>query len=131
MSDSLFAGERSPSVAHLYPVWVGGRAGYKFDVHFDEEVIVSRSLDAEHDAARALLKRGISGILTILDGKTHKPRTLIDIVKAARWSLTEESRDGFRLRKWRENPDSNTRTAERASGDVATLDRLSAPGIAA
>jgi hypothetical protein len=45
--------------------------------------LVERSRDPECDAARALLAKGITGTLTMLDGKTGKPRTIIDIEKAA------------------------------------------------
>jgi len=45
--------------------------------------LVDRSRDAARDAARALLARGITGILTLLDGKTGKPRLVIDIERAA------------------------------------------------
>ena len=45
--------------------------------------------DPECDAARALLALGITGKLTTLDGKTGKPRIMIDIEKAA-FLTTEE-----------------------------------------
>jgi len=35
---------------------------------------------------------------TLFDGKTGKPRTIIDIELAARLRVTEESRDGLRFR---------------------------------
>ena len=41
------------------------------------------------DAARALLARGITGHLTMLDGKTGIPRTIINIEKAAQCTCTE------------------------------------------
>ena len=70
--------------ARLHPHWVGGRDGYRYSVLFEGQLLVDRSRDPECDAARALVARGITGKLTMLDGKTGKPRTIIDIEKAAR-----------------------------------------------
>jgi hypothetical protein len=84
--------------ARLHPKWVGGRDGYRYSVICRGELIVDRSRDPECDAARALLAKGITGKLTMLDGKTGRPRTIIDIVKAARLRVTEESRNGLRFR---------------------------------
>jgi hypothetical protein len=39
--------------------------------------------------ARALFKRGYTGKLHMLDGKTGKPRTIIDIEKAAQLRTVE------------------------------------------
>ena len=50
---------------------------------FEGETIITGSRDPEHDLARALLSRGITGRVTMHDGNTGKPRTLINIEKAA------------------------------------------------
>ena len=84
--------------ARLHPKWVGGRDGYRYSVICRGELIVDRSRDPECDAARALLARGITGKLTMLDGKTGRPRTIVDIEKAAKVRVSEESRDGLRFR---------------------------------
>jgi hypothetical protein len=81
-------------------------------VEFDGEIIVVCSRDPEHDAARALLAKGIIGKLTFVDANTGKPRTLIDIEKAAKLTVSEESRDGLRVRKYRESPDSGAQMPE-------------------
>ena len=81
-------------------------------VEFDGELIVVGSRDPEHDLARALLARGLTGKVTMLDAKTGKPRTVIDIAKAAELCVSEESRDGHRIRKYRGSPDSTPHTAE-------------------
>ena len=60
--------------ARLHPIWVGGRAGYVYSVICDGQLIVSRSLDPECDAARALLAQGITGELALLDGTSHHHR---------------------------------------------------------
>ena len=69
--------------ARLHRHWVGGRDGYHYSVLFDGQLLVERSRDPEFDAARALLAKGITGKLTMLDGRTGIPRTIIDIEKAA------------------------------------------------
>jgi hypothetical protein len=84
--------------ARLHPKWVGGRDGYRYSIICRGELIVDRSHDPECDAARVLLARGITGKLTVLDGKTGKPRIIIDIEKAAKVRVSEESRDGLRFR---------------------------------
>lgn len=52
----------------------------------------------EHDLARALLARGIKGKVTIVDGNPGKPRTIVDIERAAPWSV------GSNLERYRWKP---------------------------
>jgi hypothetical protein len=92
--------------ARLHPHWVGSRDGYRYSVLFDGKLLVERSRDPECDAARALLAKGITGTLTMLDGKTGKPRTIIDIEKAAKLSTVERQRDGLRLERYAVTPHS-------------------------
>ena len=63
------------------------RHWYAYDVVFDGEIIVTDSRDPEHDLARALLARGIKGNVTLHDGPTRKPRTVVNIEKAAPWCV--------------------------------------------
>ncbi len=86
--------------ARLHPIWTGGRDGYRHSVVFDGQLLVELSRDPECDAARALLAKCITGKLTLLDGKTGKPRTIIDIEKAARLTA-EETNSAPRFRKYR------------------------------
>ena len=58
---------------------------YAYDVVFSGETIVTDSRDPDHDLARALLASGIKGKVTMHDGNTGKPRTVINIEKAAKW----------------------------------------------
>ena len=60
-----------------------------YSVLFDGKLLVGDSRDPECDAARALLAQGITGKLTLCDGKTGRPRTIIDIEKAARLRSVE------------------------------------------
>ena len=75
--------------ARLHPHWVGGRDGYRYSVLFEDQLLVDGSRDPECDAARALLAKGITGNLTMLDGKTGRPRTIINIEAAAHLSTRE------------------------------------------
>ena len=101
-------------IARLHPPErkEGVRYSGLYCVEFDGELIVVDSRDPEHDLARALLARGLTGKVTMLDAKTGKPRTVIDIAKAAELCVSEESRDGLRIRKYRGSPDSTPPTAE-------------------
>ncbi len=60
---------------------------YHYDVEVDGEVLVTNSWDPEHDLARVLLTRGIVGQVKMLDGKTGKHRTTVNIEKAAKYSV--------------------------------------------
>src|SRR6476659_9366296 len=85
--------------AHVFPVWTPelGAAGMpysdRYNVTFVGEIIVERSRDPETDLARALLARGHTGSVTLLDGATGKPRTIIDIEKAAKVRTVETGTD--------------------------------------
>jgi hypothetical protein len=76
--------------AKLFPVWTPdlGAAGMpysdRYNVTFGGEIVVKSSRDPECHLARALLARGHTGTVTMLDGATGKPRTIIDIEKAAK-----------------------------------------------
>jgi hypothetical protein len=87
--------------ARLHPFWVGGRDGYRYSVLFKGKLLLNRSRDPECETARALLAKGFTGKLTMLNGKSGRPRTIIDIEKAA--SLTIEETGGMpRFRKYRQ-----------------------------
>src|SRR6476620_5097118 len=91
-------------IAGLHPpVYEKGRGG---------EIIIVGSRDPEHDLARTLLARGLTGKVTMLDANTGKPRTVVDIEKAVKLCVSEESRDGLRIRKYRGSPDSTPPEAE-------------------
>ena len=87
------------------------RHWYAYDVLFDGDLIVTDSRDPEHDLARALLARGLTGTVTLIDGKTGKPRTHINIEKAAPWCV------GSNLERYRwkgaERSDYSPQTGER------------------
>jgi hypothetical protein len=93
--------------AKLYPPIhkEGVRYSGRYGVEFDGDLIVEGSRDPEHDLARALLARGLTGKVTMLDANTGMPRTIIDIEKAAKLTVEENSSYGPRVRKWKPMPD--------------------------
>jgi hypothetical protein len=71
---------------------------YAYDVVFEGETIITDSRDPDHDLARALLARGITGKVTLHDGNTSKPRTIINIERAAKRSADDKA---MRFRAWK------------------------------
>jgi hypothetical protein len=99
--------------ARLHPRWVGGEAGYVYSVICEGKLLVERSRDPECDVARALVVQGIIGKLSLCDGKTGKPRTIIDIERAAKLTV-EEAAGAPRFRKYRERGGSEGYSPEEA-----------------
>jgi hypothetical protein len=71
--------------ARLHPV---GKHG-SYNVLFEGKLLVERSRESELDACRAMFAQGVTGKLTILDGKTGRPRSIVDIEKAAKLTVKE------------------------------------------
>jgi hypothetical protein len=88
---------------------------YLYDVIFDGRVIVADSKDPECDLARALLAEGHAGIVAMLDAVTGRPRTVINIEKAATLAVEEGRRRGLRFVKWKPMPE---RMAARETEDA-------------
>ena len=101
--------------ARLHPIWTGGRDGYRYSVLYDGKLLVERSRDPETDAARALLAKGMTGKLTMLNGKTGRPRTLINIEKAAKLSTVDRQRSGLGFDKVEQTPRSAPSSPEAGS----------------
>ena len=99
--------------AELFPIWAGGKAGYVYNVIFDGELVLERRRDPDCDLARVLLARGLTGKVTLYDGNTGKPRTLIDIEKAAKVCVREDHK-GMRFTKW--TPYRDEKGEERCEG---------------
>jgi hypothetical protein len=85
----------------LFPIWAGGKAGYLYNVTLDGDLILERSRDPACDLARVLLTRGITGNVTLHDGKTGKPRIQINVEKAAKVYVNDDRRH-LRFEKYRE-----------------------------
>ena len=96
--------------ARLHPIWVP-EVGYRYSVIFRGKLLVKHSRDPECETARALLAKGFIGKLTLLDGKTGRPRTTINIEKVARLT-TEEGPRGPRFVKFRKGVVDGSCTAE-------------------
>jgi hypothetical protein len=77
-----------------------GERGALCNVRLAGELIVLRSVDPEHDAARVLMARGISGPFETIgaDGRTRM--RFASIEAAASVTMTEKDRDGLQLRRW-------------------------------
>ena len=60
-----------------------------YNVVFDGDLVLEGSRDPECDLARILLSRGYSGVVTMLDGITGTPRTIISVEKAAQVTAVE------------------------------------------
>jgi hypothetical protein len=78
----------------------GGRYAGVYAVEFNGERIVDRSRDPECDAARALLTRGITGKIKIIDAGTGKHRSIVNIEKASRLCVREGAHAPY-FRVWR------------------------------
>jgi hypothetical protein len=110
------AAEESATHVLLHPLADG-----RYNVTFGAETIVSRSHNPEHDAARALAGRGVTGGMVTLDPVTRRPRMVFpDIKEMAGW-IIEEGERGPRRRRWRGG---NRAPAALASGDenASTMD---------
>ena len=70
---------------------------YAYDVEVDGDLLVTDSRDPEHDLARVLLARGITGKVTIHDGNTGKPRAVVTIEKAAQLCCDSNGK----VRQWK------------------------------
>jgi hypothetical protein len=80
--------------AELFPI------SNRYSVVFDGDVVVEGSRDPECDLARVLEARGHVGKVAMFDGITDRPRTVIDIEKAAELTA-EEGPNGPRFVKYR------------------------------
>jgi hypothetical protein len=101
------------------------RHWYAYDVEFNGDLIVQGSRDPEHDLARALLARGLTGKVTIFDGVTGKPRTIVNIENAAKWCV------GSNLERYRWKALEASDSSPLAGEDDLVLPTLPDEGIAA
>jgi hypothetical protein len=77
--------------AHLHPprLKTGTRYTGLYGVTLGGELVVEDSRDPEHDLARALLSRGVTGFVVVLDANTGKHRSTVNIEKAAKFATVE------------------------------------------
>ena len=72
----------------------------RYDVQLDDEVVVRGSRDPEHDAARALLARGIVGPMTTTRANGVPCMYFASIEDTARLTVMETAK-GFEVRRWK------------------------------
>jgi hypothetical protein len=102
-------------IAHIY----SRQAGRRYDVEFEGEILVRRSKDAECDLARTLLAKNIIGSVTVID-ESGKPRTIVNIERAARLTVREDRRKATCFVPWK----LMTKTArERVEGRAPRAER--------
>ncbi len=89
---------------------------HAYDLVLDGETVVSNSRDPEHDLARALLTRGIKGVVSLRDGSTGKPRSRVNIEQAAKWCIGSN----LERYKWRPSEASDSSPHAGESGFLAT-----------
>jgi hypothetical protein len=78
-----------------------GARGPLWDVLLNGERIVSRSVDPEHDAARALLGRGITGPFVTMDDSGRVRMRFADIERAAGQCVVERRAGGLSVGPWK------------------------------
>ena len=97
--------------AHLYPIHC--HAGTRYNVCYEGDLVVERSLNPECDLARVLEARGLTGNVTMLDGLTGMPRTVINIAKAAKLKAAEDRKQGLHFTKWTPFTDEDAKRTQR------------------
>jgi ribosomal protein S14 len=94
-----------PSTARLIARRTAPKPGrahvYLYDVEFDGELIVTGSVNPSCDLARALLKRSFTGKIAIMDSRTGKHRSTIDVEGLARLTVRETAAEGPRFIRWK------------------------------
>ena len=66
----------------------------------DGEPLVIRHSDICHACCRALLARGVTGVVTFYHQTSGTPGVTMDIATGARWTITEDDR-GLHVRPYR------------------------------
>lgn len=116
----------TPIDVRLRPEWIEA-VGYRYDVLLDGEIIVCRSRDPEHDAARVLHGRGLRGRFRTMDFRTGMPRMILDIEKAAKLRTIERNDSGLIMVPYRPMAEEDK---TRARLHRADLGRPSMGGVA-
>ena len=94
----------------LQPHSSPGKSGYQYDVHYEGKLLCT-SHDPVHAACRALVKQELKGEARFFREGTHT-LTMTNIEKGALYSVSETSKGGLRLVKYREFRSVSTRTRE-------------------
>jgi hypothetical protein len=90
---------------YIEPTTIRGERGQRYCVYHEGAVLIDETWNPEFEACRALLGRGIVGRLEVWRfGKPH-PDMLMDIAKAAEWTVVENESHGPRFVRWKPKPD--------------------------
>jgi len=81
--------------------------GSRHRVTYANTVLLESSRDPEHDAARALLEKGITGTLEVWRRGSSCAAMRLDIEETAKWKIDEGPNRGPRRVRWRPFPKSD------------------------
>jgi hypothetical protein len=84
----------------MRPVWAGGKAGYRYDLHHDGVLIASRTAQPPCDAARFLSGLGKGGKVA-LHRPGGPPCLFGEISRYAMRNLAESDKGGLHYQKWK------------------------------
>lgn len=106
-------------IARLHPPMHKDGVRYTglYKVEFEGDLIVQGSRNPETDLARALLARGLTGNITLIDAETGKPRSIVNIEKAAKL-VAEEGPHGPHFVKLRKSRVESPPTAKEDAPDA-------------
>ena len=97
---------------------------YLYDVTFGGKVIVADSPDPETDLARALMAKGITGVVEIFDDRTGKPRSCVNIEAASKVTFREDRRRGPHRQSWRSYAPESATVSATAAEVVGGVDEM-------
>ena len=83
--------------------------GARYRVTYQGEVLIASTRDPEHDAARKLLRRGITGMLETWRHGVPYAAMRLDIEDAAKWTITEGPCTPLHRVRWRSYPKSRSK----------------------
>src|SRR5262245_49533461 len=89
-------GLRNP-IKHIAVLIPPERFSGRYAVSFRGEIIVESSRDPETALARALLARGFVGKVRVIDARTGRHRSTVDIESAARLTVREDAHNSPRF----------------------------------
>jgi hypothetical protein len=96
----------------------GFASGMWYWVEYDGLPLIARTKSPEHDACRALVAKGHTGLMETRDGIRSYPLLIInDIEKAARLTVSENASHGPRVVSFRPFPASALRGADLPTWD--------------
>ena len=90
--------------------YAGTHARYR--VTYLGKTLIESTRDPELDACRALLAKGISGVLVTYSPEGSVPRMRIDIEKGSQRMTIDNTADGPRIGRYRRHPKSTDRDDE-------------------